>query len=87
MTSTLEREIAGYIVAEYLPDTPAEELESDYDLIATGVVTSLQLLRLIGWVGDRYDIPLGDLDISPEDFRSVAVIAELVGRHRPETSG
>jgi acyl carrier protein len=86
MTSTLEREITQYIVAEYLPDTPAEELEADYDLIATGVVTSLQLLRLIGWLGDRYDIPFGDLEISPNDFRSVAVIAGLVSRHQPAKS-
>ncbi|SEM10016.1 phosphopantetheine-binding protein [Streptacidiphilus jiangxiensis] len=80
---TLQREITQHIVSEYLPDTPAEELAADYDLIATGVVTSLQLLRLIGWLGDRYDIPFGDLDIAPDDFRSVAAIAELVSRHRP----
>jgi len=83
---TLQHEITRYIVAEYLPDTPVEELEADYDLIANGVVTSLQLLRLIGWLGDRYDIPFGDLDISPNDFRSVASIVELVGRHQPAKS-
>lgn len=82
MTSTIEREVTQYIVAEYLPDASAGELDPNYDLIATGVVTSLQLLRLIGWLGDRYDIPFGDLEISPNDFRSVTVIAGLVNRHR-----
>ncbi|MEV6328778.1 phosphopantetheine-binding protein [Streptomyces sp. NPDC051909] len=82
----LQREITEHIVAEYLPGTAAEELEADYDLLATGVVTSLQLIRLIGWLGDRYDVPFGDLEISPDDFRSVASITELVARHQ-EPSG
>lgn len=79
---TLSREITEHIIAEYLPGAPAEELDPSYDLLKNGVVTSLELLRLIGWLGDRYAIAFEDLDISPDDFRSVAAIEELVLRFR-----
>lgn len=77
---TVQRDITAYIVAEYLPGTPASELEPAYDLLETGVISSLDLLRLIEWLGDRYDIPFADLEISPEDFRSVAAMEKVVQR-------
>ncbi|MFG2605975.1 acyl carrier protein [Streptomyces sp. NPDC048514] len=79
---SLNREITQHIVDEYLPGTPPEELEDSYDLLRNGVVSSLQLLRLITWLGNRYDIPFGDLDVTPDDFRSVAAIVALIERHR-----
>ncbi|MHB9864379.1 acyl carrier protein [Streptomyces sp. YIM S03343] len=77
---TVQRDITAYIVSEYLPGTPASELEPTYDLLETGVISSLDLLRLIEWLGDRYDIPFADLEISPEDFRSVAAMEKVVQR-------
>lgn len=81
----LHQEITRHIVDEYLPGTPYEELEDSYDLLRNGVVSSLQLLRLIAWLGNRYDIPFGDLDVTPDDFRSVAAIVELITRLRRPT--
>lgn len=77
---TVQRDITAYIVSEYLPGTPASELEPAYDLLENGVISSLDLLRLIEWLGDRYDIPFADLEISPEDFRSVAAMEKVVQR-------
>jgi acyl carrier protein len=71
--------IREFVVTEYLPDTPVEELETDYDLFRNGVINSLGLLKLLAWVKDRFDIPIDDLDIVPENFRSVAAISEFVG--------
>ncbi|MET7468320.1 phosphopantetheine-binding protein [Micromonospora sp. NPDC005686] len=71
-------EITRYVVSEYLPGTAPEELDSSYDLLDTGVVDSLRLLQLIAWVGERYRIPMDDLDISPENFRSVDAMTALV---------
>jgi acyl carrier protein len=71
-------EVTAFIVAEYLPGTSSDELESSYDLIDTGVVDSLGLLQLIAWVEKRYAIPIDDVEISPENFRSVDAICEFV---------
>ncbi|MDI5964586.1 acyl carrier protein [Streptantibioticus silvisoli] len=77
---TVKHDITAHIIAEYLPGTPVEELDSSYDLLENGVISSLELLRLIAWLSDRYDIPFADLEISPDDFRSVGAIEKVVTR-------
>ncbi|MFI9589936.1 acyl carrier protein [Nonomuraea sp. NPDC052265] len=75
----ITRQIKEFVVTEYLPDTPPDELEADYDLFRNGVISSLGLLKLIGWIKDRFDVPVDELDIAPENFRTVAAIREFVG--------
>jgi acyl carrier protein len=71
------------VISEFVSDISAEELDNDYDLLENGVVNSLGLLRLIAWVGERYDIPVDEIDLSPADFRSVNSIDEFVGSVHP----
>ena len=73
-----EPEIRQFIVTNFASDIAADELPDDLDLLDNGVVDSLGLLRLIAWVGDRYGIPVADLDISPAQFSSVTAIAAFV---------
>jgi len=70
--------IKKYILAEYLPGTPIEELDSSCDLLDNGVVDSLGLLQLIAWVEQRYQIPINEVEISPDNFRSVDAICHFV---------
>ncbi|MFB9908961.1 acyl carrier protein [Allokutzneria oryzae] len=71
-------EIKRFIISEFVPDVGEDQLDDDYDLLGTGVVGSLALLRLISWVGRRYGIPVEDMALSPEDFRSVNAIRAFV---------
>lgn len=73
-----KHEVKRYIVETFAPDVPADELEDDYDLLDNGVIDSLGLLRLIAWLGERYSIPVEDLDIQPGDFRSVTAICSFI---------
>jgi len=70
--------IKKYILTEYLPGTPIEELDSSYDLLDNGVVDSLGLLQLIAWVEQRYQIPINEVEISPDNFRSVDAICHFM---------
>jgi acyl carrier protein len=70
--------IKRFIIANFATDVSPEELDSGLDLLDAGVVDSLGLLRLVAWVSDSYDIPVDDLDISPEDFSSVDSIRAFV---------
>ena len=79
-------EIKTYIVTEFVPDVTVAQLDADYDLLENGVVDSLRLLQLIDWVGDRYDLPVADLDVAPSDFRSVNAIRDFVAAARGTTS-
>ena len=72
--------VKQYIVREFLPDVAAEDVADDYDLIASGVVDSLSLLRLIDWLEREFEIPIDDIEISEKDFVTVNAICEFIDR-------
>lgn len=80
--------IKEHIVQEFLPDVSTADLADDYDLIANGVVDSLGLLRLIGWLETRFEIPIDDIEISEKDFVTVTAICGFIEREaRPSLAG
>ncbi|MFI7677519.1 acyl carrier protein [Actinophytocola sp. NPDC049390] len=70
--------ITSWIVREFLPDVHESELEPDYDLLANGVIDSLALLRVVDWITTEFDLPVDQLDLSPDNFRTVHNINALV---------
>ncbi len=72
--------IKQFIVEEFMPDVPVEELEDDFDLLTGGVVDSLGLLKVVAWLEDEFDIAVDDSELGPESFRTVAAIREFVDK-------
>ncbi|MGB3438317.1 MAG: acyl carrier protein [Actinophytocola sp.] len=70
--------ITSWIVREFLPDVHESELESDYDLLANGVIDSLALLRVVDWITTEFDLSVDELDLSPDNFRTVDSISAFV---------
>jgi acyl-coenzyme A synthetase/AMP-(fatty) acid ligase/acyl carrier protein len=75
---SVESEVRDFIIGNFARDVVPTDLDNDLDLINNAVMNSLQVLRLISWIGGHYGIPLKDVQISPQDFRSVASIAHFV---------
>ncbi|OLF19340.1 hypothetical protein BU204_02385 [Actinophytocola xanthii] len=71
--------ITRYLVEEFLPDVDVTELPPDYDLFAGGVVDSLALLKIIDWLGERFHLNLEDIEIAPDNFRTVHAIDSFIG--------
>ena len=76
-----EQNIKAYISEELAPDINPASLPTDIDLLATGVIDSLSLVRLVAWIGEEYDIPIADMEIAPEDFSSVEKVNAFIERH------
>jgi acyl carrier protein len=74
--------IKTFIVEEFMPDVPVEELESDYDLLEGGVVDSLGLLKVVAWLETEFDIGVDDAELGPESFRTVDAIKAFVDQAR-----
>jgi acyl carrier protein len=70
--------IKAFIVEEFMPDVPVEDLEDDYDLLTGGVVDSLGLLKVVAWLEDEFDIGVDDSELGPDSFRTVAAIKAYV---------
>jgi len=71
--------ITRYIVDEFVPDISTADLAADYDLFAGGVIDSLALLKVIDWLGERFRLSLDDVELSPDDFRTVQDINAFIG--------
>lgn len=78
-----EQNIKTYICEQLAPDIDPAALSADIDLLSTGIIDSLSLVRLVVWIEEEYDIPMGDIEIAPEDFNSVEMINAFIDRHSP----
>ena len=76
--STLTDEIRGYVVTEFLDGEDTSDLTTEFDLIDSGVVDSLGLVRIVSHLSSAYAIPVDDIPLKPEHFRSIGAIVAFV---------
>ncbi|MET9401694.1 acyl carrier protein [Kitasatospora sp. NPDC002965] len=80
-------DIKRYLIDQFLLEVTVEEIDDDFDLLANGVIDSLGLLTLVGWLENTYKLDIDALDIVPDNFRSVASIDAFLGQADPVASG
>ena len=68
--------IKHFIVDDFMPDVPADDLDDDFDLLTGGVVDSLGLLKVVAWLEDEFDIEISDRDA--ETLKTVGDVIALV---------
>lgn len=75
---SLEREITEYIEKEIIPGSAAMEIIPGQNLLADGILDSVGLQSVISFVEDRFEIQIGEDQLSPENFATVDAICSLV---------
>lgn len=78
-----EAEIKHFIATELLPDERGAALTDDQALITSGLVDSMGLLQILGFVQQKFGADLMATG-SPMDFDSVGALAAAVRRGRGE---
>jgi acyl carrier protein len=79
-----EEIIRNFIIDTLLIASDRTTIESDEELTASGVIDSLGMLRLIGFLEQEFGIQVGDGEVGEENFGSVTRIATFVDRKRSE---
>ena len=77
MTET-EREIYDYLQKI---DAPVEGVDASDDLFGNGVIDSLGVADLIGFIEERYKLSIPLSDVTVENFGTISGIASLVTRN------
>jgi acyl carrier protein len=77
--NTLER----FILDEVLRGERGKGISMDEPLIASGVIDSLGILRLIGFLEQEAGLTIGDGEVSPENFATIRTILAFVDRKKP----
>ena len=74
--AAIEDSVRGYVTGELVKGKEAAELADDTDLVRTGLVDSINVLGLVSFVEERYDIELEPGDV--QRMRSISEIARVV---------
>lgn len=74
--------IKQFVIDEFVPDISLEQLSADEDLLASGIIDSLGLLKVIAWLEHQFQLPVEDVELGPDSFRSVAAINSFIENTR-----
>lgn len=77
-------DVKRYITEKFATDIPPDELPSDVDLLATGILTSVSTVQLLGWSGRNYRIPINSIPINPDDLKTPESIARFIESNRTD---
>jgi acyl carrier protein len=72
--------VTEWIRSSALARFPAAEVDADTNIIETGLLDSVEILYLVGFLEERFGIALPVEEFIPENFASAQAIAELVSR-------
>ena len=81
----METIINDYISREFVRDPALLPLADDANLLDSGILDSLSLLRLVVFLEGRFGITMGDADLLPENFASVNTICAYIRAREPGT--
>jgi acyl carrier protein len=70
--------IRAFVIERLAPATGRSEIDDGEDLIDSGVVDSLGIFQLVAFLEERFGVTIGDEEITPENFGSIAAIERLV---------
>ncbi len=79
---SVSADIEQFILSELTQGRGITEIDPAENLLSKGIVDSHGVMELVGFLEERYGISIGDEDLSPENFESVASIEAFVARKR-----
>jgi acyl carrier protein len=74
--------LRDYVADNFLYLRPGLELSDEDNLLEAGVIDSLGFVELVEEVQFRFSIAVQDVDITEENFGSIAAIARYVEERR-----
>jgi acyl carrier protein len=72
--------LADYIQNEILHGRKVN-LKADEDLLSSGILDSLSILRLVAFVEEKFGIRIPDEDVVYDNFNSINSLAEYLQQH------
>ena len=70
--------LMNYIVEELLSGRRREEIDENHDLLLSGTLDSLGAMQLVFFIEQEFGLEVPPEDVTIENFRSVASIAEYL---------
>ena len=73
-------EIEKFLLSEIIVDFDLEEksIAPDKDLISTGIIDSMGILKLTSFIEKNFDIKINNEEIVPENFQTLNALSEFI---------
>lgn len=73
-------------IFEKFPLARKRQLREEDSLLETGIVDSIGILEIVTFVEQQFAVEVGDDDLQPENFGTIASIAAFVERRKLESA-
>lgn len=73
-------DVEEFILSEFMTGSAIDAIPPDEDLLATGIVDSHGVMQLVAFLRERYGVTVGDDQLTPENFQTIAAIDAFVRR-------
>lgn len=70
--------IERFIVNEIMMTDDQTKIDPDEDLLENGVLDSLALIRLIGFIEEQFEITVEDGEVTPNNFQTLNVMTAFI---------
>jgi acyl carrier protein len=74
------RHIERFIVEQLLRDGTRQSISMDEPLVSTGLIDSLAMLRLIGFLEEEFSLTIGDGEVTPDNFETMRQLLQFLER-------
>ena len=84
---SVSADVEQFILSELTQGRGITQIDPNENLLSKGIVDSHGVMELVGFLEERFGITVGDEDLSPENFESVASIDAFVARKNGRSIG
>lgn len=74
--------VRRFIIDELNWDGDASDLTEDYPLLEGGVLDSVGIFHLVGFLETEFGVELDDEELLPQNFESIGAVKQLVESKR-----
>lgn len=68
------------MIADEIVLDPGSDVTAETDLLLGGLVDSLGVVRIVGWIEDELGVEVDPLDVVLENFQTVAAMVAYIDR-------
>ena len=75
-----KRRIAEFIEQQLLARGSSDPIAFDDDLLVSGLLDSMAVMRLVGFIESEFDMSISPGDVVIENFQTVNAIVKFIGK-------
>lgn len=78
----MEKILLEYVQEKLLGKRSDIDLQSDDDLLGSGLIDSMGIMNLIAFIEEQFEIPVPPEDMTIENFMSIEVITDYLNKRK-----